>query len=164
MLEVITYRTSATGIWTYDFCLADSHQRIGSVSTIISPHEPTRIESEKVHWYSQFDLDTTIIPGVGRRINDNVTGQEVFRLIYWRPGLYQLRSGTDSVSVEIRNGQYLFGQQGLPVTALTEHFNDVAGMPRQNMDSEPYFKTTFYEDVSEAYGMMVLSFPALRFY
>ena len=164
MLEIITCRMSATGVWGYDFYVAENRNRIGTVSAIVSPKALVRIESAGVHWYSRFDIDTTIIPGIGRRVNDNASGEEVYRLIYWRPGLYQLRCTADSVGVEIRDGKYLFGREGMPVTALTEHFSSASWITRQDADYEPYFRTVFYEDVSETYAMMVLSFPALRFY
>ena len=165
-MEIITFRISATGVWGYDFYRADNRLQVGSVRGLVMPSAQARIESANIHLYSSFDLDTTIIPGTGRRVKDNATGEEVYRLIYWRPGLYQVRSRTDSVDVEIRNGQYLFGIPGNPVTALTERCGGaVPWAPEYRyMDAEPYFRTVFFEDVSEGYAMMALSFPALRFY
>ena len=37
-------------------------------------------------------------------------------------------------------------------------------VPGGGIDAEPYFRTTFFEEVSEGYVLMVLSFPALRIY
>lgn len=161
--ELITFRVSGTGIWSYEF-YDEARQKIGSVSSLVSPAVPVRIESQKIHWYSRFDIDTTIIPGIGRRVQDNQTGKEVFRLIYWRPGLYQVRTNSDSVQVEIKEGRYLFGQQGMPATALSERISDIGWQPASALEYEAYFKTTFYEEVNEAFALMVLSFPALRFY
>lgn len=161
--ELITFRVSGTGIWSYEF-YDEARQKIGSVSSLVSPAVPVRIESQKIHWYSRFDIDTTIIPGIGRRVQDNQTGNEVFRLIYWRPGLYQVRTNSASVQVEIKEGRYLFGQQGMPATALSERISDIGWQPSSSFEYETYFKTTFYEEVNEAFALMVLSFPALRFY
>jgi hypothetical protein len=74
--ELITFRVSGTGIWSYEF-YDEARQKIGSVSSLVSPAVPVRIESKKIHWYSRFDIDTTIIPGIGRRVQDNQTGNEV---------------------------------------------------------------------------------------
>lgn len=161
--EIITFRISGTGVWGYEFYDQD-RQKIGFVSSVVVPSAPVRIESHSLHWYSRFDMDTTIIPGIGRRVKDNETGNEVYRLIYWRPGFYQVRTQTESVQVEIKDGQYLFGQQGMPVTALTERITAVCWSPVSSLDCEAYFKTTFFENVNEAYALMALSFPALRFY
>ena len=53
----------------------------------------------------------------------------------------------------------------MPVTAMSRRIQEADWRPvYKDMEVVPYFRTTFYEDVSEAYRMMVLSFPALRFY
>jgi len=161
--ELITFRISGRGVWGYEF-YDEARQKIGSVSSSVSPSLPVRIESQNIHWYSRFEMDTTIIPGIGRRVHDNQTGNEVFRLIYWRPGLYQVRSNSQSVQVEVKEGRYLFGQQGMPATALSERIPDIGWQPASSFEYEAYFKTTFYEEVNEVFALMVLSFPALRFY
>ena len=163
MTEIITYRISSTGVWGYEF-YDSGRNRVGSVSAIVSASAPVRIESQHCSWYSRFDMDTTVIPGVGRRVMDNNTGQEIYRLIYWHRGFYQARSSTDSVGIEIRDNAFLFGNEGLPVIAMTERMDRASWIPRIDAEAEAYFKTTFYEDVTEAFALMALSFPAMRFY
>lgn len=162
MKEIITYRLSATGVWGYEFYSPD-RTLIGSVSSIVAPSAAVRIESGQVNWYSRFDIDTRIVPGTGRRVKDNRTGEEVYRIIYWQQGLYQVRTVDDrSIHVEIRKGAYLFGKPMMPVTAMTERSTEADWIPNRNLEVTPYFRTTVYEEVSEEYLMMVLSFPALR--
>ncbi len=48
--------------------------------------------------------------------------------------------------------------------ALSERISKTDWMPSSGYDVEPYFRTVLYEEVSPAFLMMVLSFPALRFY
>lgn len=164
MTEIITYRVSGTGAWGYEF-YDRSRNRIGSVSSVVSRSAPVRINGCGISWYSRFEMDTTIIPGIGRRVNDGNTGKEVYRLIYWKPGLYQVRAGEDSVQVEIRNGQYLFGKPGMPVAAMTVRIDrEDLGKPENIPEAEPYFRTTVFDNISDVYRMMVLSFPMLRFY
>ncbi len=164
MTEIITYRLSATGVWGYEFYR--ERLMIGSVSAVVSPSAPVQIESANCRWYSRFDMDTTVVPGIGRRIMDNRNGQELFRLVYWNRGLYQAKNQSrQSINIEIRNGSYLFGEEGMPVIAMTERMNSPElWVPRYDVDEEAYFKTVFFEEVSEAFALMVLSFPALRFY
>ena len=102
--------------------------------------------------------------GTSRQVKDNQTGLEVYRIIFWQPGKYEIRTAETSRYTEIRNGIYLFGKPLMPVTAMTERIGEAEWIPPKNAEVEPYFRTTFYEDVNEAYRMMVLSFPALRFY
>ena len=160
MTEVITYRLSATGIWQYDYW--KDGEKIGSAAFIVSPWEPARITGPEVDWYSRFDIDSELVPGVSRKVKDNRTGDEVYRIVYWRPGLYEVRTRERSIQVEIRDGNYLFGTPGMPVAALTER---TQGEPKQirGMDADRYFRTVFFDPATNGYMMMVLSFPALRF-
>ena len=104
MIEFITYRLSGTGVWGYEFFDTERNQ-IGFVRNALSRAEPVRIEGLGCSWYSRFGLDNTIVPGTGRRVKDNRTGQEVYRIIYWQPGLYQVRLEVrNSAQVAIRDG------------------------------------------------------------
>ena len=162
MREIITYRLSATGVWGYEFYHPD-RTMIGSVSSVVAPSAAVRIEGGPIQWYSRFDIDTRIVPGTGRKVKDNRTGDEVYRIIYWQQGLYQVRSADDrSVQVEIRKDAYLFGKPMMPVTAMTERITEADWIPANHLEVRPYFRTTVYEEISEEYLMMVLSFPALR--
>ena len=162
MKEIITYRLSATGVWGYEFYHPD-RTMIGSVYSVVSPSAAVRIESGPIQWYSRFDIDTRIIPGTGRKVKDNRTGDEVYRIIYWQPGLYQVRASDDrSIQVEIRKDAYLFGEPMMPVTAMTERVMEAEWIPNSRMEVRPYFRTTVYEAISPEYLLMALSFPALR--
>ena len=162
MREIITYRLSATGVWGYEFYHPD-RTLIGSVSSVVAPSAAVRIEGGPIQWYSRFDIDTRIVPGTGRKVKDNRTGDEVYRIIYWQQGLYQVRSADDrSIQVEVRKDAYLFGKPMMPVTAMTERITEADWVPANHMEVRPYFRTTVYEEISEEYLMMVLSFPALR--
>ena len=164
MTEIITYRLTGSGVWGYEFFDAARNQ-IGFVRNGLSSSEPALIEGEGISWYSLFGLDNTIIPGTGRRVKDNRNGREAYRIIFWRPGLYQVRSAAgESVQAEIRDGSYLFGPPESPAVALTRRISEAEWLPPSGYEVQPYFRTVFYENVSPAYMMMVLSFPALRFY
>ena len=161
MTEIVTYRLSATGIWQYEFCR--DGETIGSVVSIVSPREPVRIEGGKISWYSRFDLDMDIVPGISRKVKDNRTGEEVYRIVWWKPNLYEVRGREKSIQVEIHNGSYLFGDPLMPVTALTERTSGKSRLVR-GQEAEKCFRSVFFEPVSDGYLMMALSFPALRFY
>ena len=130
------------------------------------PSSPALIKGEGIDWYSTFSMDQTIVPGTGRWVKNNQNGLEVYRIIFWKQGMYQVRTADNcSVQVEIREGDYLFGKPEMPVTAMSRRIQEADWRPSyKDIGVVPYFRTTFYEDVSEAYRMMVLSFPALRFY
>ena len=160
MTEIITYRLSATGVWQYEFCREG--KTVGSVASVVSLREPARIEGTEISWYSRFDMDTEIVPGVSRKVKDNRTGEEVYRIVWWKPDLYEVRTKEKSLQVEIRNGSYLFGDPMMPVTALTERVHGEGRLVR-GLEAEQWFRTVFFDPVSEGYMMMALSFPALRF-
>ena len=163
MTEITTYRLSATGAWGYEF-YDPERNLIGSVHSVVTPSAPVRIESPGMSWYSQFNIDLPIVPGTGRRIKDSRTGNEVYRIIYWRPGVYELCTKEASTQAEIRNGAYFFGEPLMPVTAMTERISEAEWVPNRKLEVTPCFRTTVFDPVGEAYLMAVLSFPALRMY
>lgn len=164
MTEIITYRLTGRGVWGYEFFDPERSQ-IGFVRNGLSAAEPVFIEGSGINWYSIFGLDNTIVPGTGRRVKDNRDGREVYRIIYWRPGMYEIRTPLwEPVQVEVREGAYLFGPPESPAIALMQRISEADWIPSSGYDVEPYFRTIFYEDVNPAFQMMVLSFPALRFY
>mgnify|MGYP007012514272 CR=1 FL=1 len=163
MTEIITYRLTATGIWNYEF-YDTGRNLVGSVSGVVSTSAPALIAGRTIQWYSRFDIDNMIVPGTSRRVMDNQTGLEVYRLVFWQPGKYEVRTKEESLQAEVRNGMYLFGRPFMPVTAMTERISEAEWIPPKKITVEPCFRTTFYEDVNEAYMMMALSFPALRIY
>lgn len=160
MSEMITYRLSAPGIWLYEFCLGQ--EQFGRASFLTSPSEPARMAGPDLDWYSPFDIDAEIAPVTSRRILDSATGEEVYRIVFWQPGLYEVRAKEKSIQVTIRDGCYLFGAPGMPVTARTEKARGEPILIR-GQKAEPCFRTEFLVSASPRYMMMVLSFPALRF-
>ena len=161
MNQIVGFRRTATGVWRYEFFTAD--QLIGTVSSLVGPNAVVRIEAPAISWYSSFSMDTTIVPGISRRVKDNTDGEPVYRIIYCQPGFYRMMRGADSLLVERRNGAYLFGNQGMPVLAMTERIEEWQWLPGR--DYEPYFLTTVYEEnVGRELLMALLSFPMLRFY
>ena len=117
MKTIVSYRLSATGAWGYGFY--EGEHETGSVSGSTSPNAPVRIRGSETEWYSTFQIDTAVVPGVSRKVKDNRTGGEVYRIVYCEPGFYRLMGGTASLLAEKRKDAYLFGEQGMPAVALT---------------------------------------------
>ena len=164
MKEITTYRLSGTGVWVYEFYDA-ARNRIGSVGCDVAPLTTARISGPDIVWYSQFDMENTIVPGTERKMMDEHTGQAVGQVIYCRPGLYRIRhtDGT-SMQVEIREGRYLFGNPQDPVTAMTLRIETAEWKPSYALDVRPWFRTVVYADADPGKLMTLLSFPALRFF
>ena len=167
MLEIISCRLSATGTWGYSYYLGKN--KIGETACEIGRSSTVRITGDDIAWYSPFRIDTDIVPGVSRRVRDNRTEEELYRVIFWRPGLYEFYSRTDSgddwsMTAEEVNGKYMFCRGGpVPVSAVTERLTETEWIPTTGMQAEPAFKTTFFEqEDSPGFLMMVLSFPALK--
>ena len=164
MTQIITYRLSETGRWGYEFYDA-GRNRIGSVNAVISTSAPVLIEGMDLCWYSQFGIDTMIVPGTSRQVKDNQTGMEVYRIVFWQPGKYEVRTREASDYAEIRQGIYLFGKPLMPVTAMAERITEADWIPPLGRQTqvEPAFRTKFFEqEDSPGFLMMVLSFPALK--
>ena len=160
MNPIISFRLTNTGAWGYRFY--NGPQLLGTASCIISHSSLIRIEAPGISWYSSFNMDNTIVPGISRRVRDSITGEDIYRIIYCQPGFYRMIRDDANVLVERRNGAYLFGNQGMPVTAMTERIEE---WPWKPADAEPYFVTKVFEEgVSREFLMAILAFPALRFY
>ena len=167
MKEIVdSYRLSATGTWGYAF-----HHRgraVARATSTLGPVSTVQIQGPTLHWVSSFNIDTPIVPGMSRRVRDAASGEELYRIIYLQPGLYQFLAWIDhdygSIYAEEKNGVYLFGRQGLPVMAMTEHTGARAWLPG-TASAAPCFRTIFFDGIpSVQVALLVLSFPALRFY
>ena len=158
MDPIITYRQTDTGIWSYHFYAGQ--ESLGKASCSISLVSTVRVEMEPVAWYSTFHADTMIFPGVSRKVMDDQSSREVFRIVFCEPGYYRLMDREKSLLVECRENAYLFGNPGLPVLALMERITEWQWVPA----GEPFFRTTVYEEnVPEELLAAMLAFPALRF-
>ena len=144
MNPIISFRRADTGAWGYGF-YSDS-RLIGTVSCIISHSSLVRVEAPGISWYSSFNMDTTIVPGISRKVKEDRSGSHVYRIIYCHPGFYRMipreTAGDRGILVERRENAYLFGDQGKPVMAITERIEE---WPWKPADAEPYFVTKFYE-------------------
>ena len=165
MLEIISYRLSATGLWGYSYYRGREY--FGETACELGRSATVRITGEDITWYSPFRIATDIVPGVSRRIMDNMTEEELYRIIFWRPGLYEFTARTDtgdwSMTAEEVNGKYMFRRPGMPVAAVMERLQEADWIPPAGTRTEPAFRTSFYEqEDSPGFLMMVLSFPALK--
>ena len=158
METIITYRLTETRVWSYHFYAG--RQVIGKTSNVLSLSSMVRIESASFSWYSTFHMDTQVFPGVSRKVMDDRTGLEVYRVVFCEPGFYRLMGGIGNLLVECRENAYLFGNPGQPVLAMTERIREWPWAP----GGVPFFQTAVYEEhVPEEQLMAMLAFPAVRF-
>ena len=158
MDPVVTFRLTDTGIWNYRFYAGQ--ELLGSASCALSMLSTVRIEAGPLAWYSTFHMDTQVVPGTSRKVMDDRTGLEAFRIVFCEPGFYRFLGPEANLLVECRDGAYLFGNPGQPVTAMTERIREWPWVPA----GEPFFRTTVYEEAVPAELLTAaLAFPALRF-
>ena len=166
MTSIISYRYAATGIWGYAFYRG--MKQVGSVTSNAMPSSVVRIIGETGEWYSSFSIDTPMIPGVSRKVKDNRTGEELYRIVFWQPDLYEFSAKTPdglwSLVARQTNGACVFGGYGKPTVAVTERITHADEIPLLSggLRAEPCFRTTFQEEPTEGMLMLVLSFPALK--
>ena len=79
-MKIMGYRISATGVLWYEFY--ENHKLICTANSIIVPSPPVRISGYGYEWNSEFDQESTIIPGLTRYVLDHKTKEEVFRIIF----------------------------------------------------------------------------------
>ena len=155
MKEILTYRLSATGFWGYAF-YRDREEtggagcRIGTTSTV-------RISGEDVDWYSQFNIDTRLVPGVSRRVKDNGTGEELYRIIFWRPGMYEFSAKTGEGSWSML-AEEMGGEDSAMKLAVIYHYG--IGIDRDLVEARRWYeKAAKNGDSAAAYA---LSLPEFR--
>ena len=159
MEPIVSFRKAGTGAWTYQFY--EGRQLIGSASCVMKMNSTVRIDAPGISWHSSFNMEDTIVPGISRKVKENSNGDEVYRIVYCQRGFYRMIRGDANILVERRDGAYLFGTEGMPVTAVTERNDE---WPWRPPDNEPYFVTKFFgEKISREFRLAVLAFPALRF-
>lgn len=165
MTTIVSYRFSETGAWGYFYYAGRTP--VGGTDCQLSTKSTVTITGDGLLWYSSFGILTDLMPGISRRVNDNLSGKELYRIIFWRPGLYEISSRTErgdwALNVEERDGMYLFGAPGKPVAAITERTEEANWIPPSRMQLKPAFRTNFFEEEDNTvFRMMVLSFPALK--
>ncbi len=158
MEPVITYRLTGTGVWSYYFYTGQ--KPLGKVSCALSLLSTVLVETDSFSWHSTFHADTMVFPGVSRKVIDDQSDREIFRIVFCEPGFYRLMSAEGSLLIECRNNAFLFGNPGQPAIAMMERIQECSWIPK----GEPFFQTRIYEEnIHDKLLIAMLAFPAMRF-
>ena len=157
--RLIGYRIDITGWFGYKFYQNGSS--ICTVSSIVAPSVPVMIHSDGIAWESNF-VQSTIVPGLSRSINDARHGKQIARIVYERPGEYEIDA---SIKVRCTPGEYTFYKDSR-VIATIKKVDDKSMYPRLPdtiYDFEPYFEVTTNNEIPTQLLMVILAFPMLQF-
>ena len=103
IIRLIGYRFDATGVFGYSYYTTTD--KVCSVSTIVAPSAPVMIHGRSTTWRSDFDKNCTICPGLTRSITDELSGIQIFRIVYKDRGEYEIN---DSITAYCFAGNYTF--------------------------------------------------------
>ena len=158
-IRVIGYRYDATGVFGYEFY--EDMKQICTVSGLVVPSPTIMISGFGRNWKSEFDVDSTLFPGLTRTILDDATNKEVGALTYDGNKSYRL---CNSVKVSCTTECYSFYDNEGLVAQTTKFQDEEIWLPQAlGFDYEVYFNTVFNRDINDETKMLIVSFPVLRF-
>lgn len=161
-IRVTGYRYCATGIWGYDFYR--EQEKLCTVSGLVIPSPPVRICGFEREWYSEFDEESTIVPGLTRYVFDSKTSREVARIIYKNAGKYEVLISQNHINVYIVEDEYGFYRNGHIIASIKRiHENNNLIPPMSDFDIEPYFSIFLAKQIELEIIMVILAFPMLQF-
>lgn len=161
------YRGSVTGWFGYLACEAEQ-EVFQCGSSFSSPSPPVEITGSNFLLESNYDRDTTLIPGLTSRRIINRRKNPVADLRFEGDGLYTLICREGEYLIEDRNGKYLaFSRQNRCVFTMKRlSGGEVPAAVREAnrmLDLEPYFEIMAEPEVSLPLVAVLASVPLLRF-
>lgn len=160
--QVIGWRYSSTGVWSYEFYCGSN--KLCTVSSLVIPSPPVGISGCGMTWESPFDKDSTIFSGQKRYIYDKVTREKVAVLTYMEHGRYTING---SVSVHCDgDGHRFYSDDGMIARLVRYRGEDIQPPDKAKLyhyDYEPYYEGSYRRDMSDALKLLIFSFPLLRF-
>ena len=161
-IRFIGYRFDATGVFGYRYC-STTTDKFCTVSSIAAPSSPVMIHGNDVTWKSDFDSFKTIFPGDTRYVNDELTGTNLFRIVYKDIGKYEINN---SIVVYCDTGKYTFCCDNKVIATITR-LSGKSGHIKKPLDNyynyEPYFEVTADDKIDTELLMVILAFPMLQF-
>lgn len=162
------YRCTLTGFFGYTVLDGD-REAFQFACHLMSSCPPVQIEGREFRLTSEFDRETTMVPGqTCREIRDH-RGKTAGTLRYEDQGLYTLLSPEGDYLIEDRGGKFLVfssrNRNVLTVKRLTGETSVPASVREiyPYYDVEPYYEMTADPGLSPRVMAMLAAFPLLRF-
>ncbi|MBR3787220.1 MAG: hypothetical protein IKJ85_02405 [Firmicutes bacterium] len=137
-----------TGVAEVEIFLEDT--KICDITSMIIPSFPVNIAGFGYNLVSEFDIDSTLIPGLTRVVIDEDLGEVAFKIVYIKQGVFDINVEGRSIIVMIDENKYTFFSEGI-VLAIGNKVNDAE------------FDMNVENDLSQKMKLAILSFPMLRF-
>ena len=159
--RLISFRTCWTGITFYD--LYDGEELICRASRHVLPSAPVNMTDDTgVQWTSDFDMETTIMPGVAREVLDEETGELVARLVY-NGGSHFVLNGNIDIYCEDRFYVFFWESKEIAIIRPVEP-ESIRRPETLEEEAEPYYEVCVHEDLKPDILRIVHAFPLLRFF
>ena len=158
------YRYSVTGATGYDFYDPEDNHVCGS-SYLSLPFSSVNLGGWRLSWESQFDLQTTIVPGIARTVVESEKGKLVASIVYRDAGIYDILYRGETVRAQMVQNQYLFLRDNEPI-ALCRRFDRPPARREKfpGVPAELRFAVALPDGMSPAWKLLVLTFPNLQFF
>lgn len=146
-----------TGFTAYTFYRGDT--RIGTGSADVIPSWPVHIQWNGRNLYSEWDIDNTLFPGVGRQVVDRSTSALFAQVLYQGRGKHSLKLGEQTIQVLQKGDSSHFYLNNRILAVLARVANPV---PPPDCDEATLYCMTAAPGIPEALALLMLSFPLLR--
>ena len=166
--KVLTgFHGSSTGVFgTYYY--DDNHLEVFGVSSLVTPFSHARIKMGERTWYSDFDPETTLFPGIFRQILKFGTKEQEARIVHRGPGQSQIITQEDAFYVrEVPDGYEFYapavGSGRMTVIARITRIKTADWLPEKlGFEMDPSFRVELYQPAGVSFTMRVLSYPELN--
>lgn len=157
--RIIGYQYFATGVGGYEFYC--DKRNICTVSSIVVPSPPVQINGYGMTWKSDFDEESTLVPGLTRYVHDSASHALVAGVVYRDCGEYEIDK---SVTVHCGDGAYSFFRNHEKIAQINPYKGGIPWMPMPTQfDYKPYFEVNFDAGIDDEMKLLILSFPMLKF-
>lgn len=164
-MKINGYRYSATGVFGYEFY--QNKSKICTQSGTVMPSSLVRITGFGREWYSEFDMESTIVPGLARHIVYAGTNERVYKIVFRESGKFDIFIGNECIHVCIADDSYAFiynENQIATISSVGKTENLQECMPTSiQYEIDSYFDVECAQGIREDILLAILSFPILRF-
>lgn len=154
-------RYSMTGAFGYEFYCEG--KQIGSASSFPLPSPPVMLQCGQLELCSDFDLATTIVPGIARTIRTADGIRTVATLTYQGTNEYRLTTDGDDLRICAEPDGWLVYRKDARIAELRRTQGTGETVRTGAQEREKYFDLATEEALSPELAVLLLSFPMLQF-
>lgn len=134
----------------FGFEIYCDNNQVCYISSLVIPSFPVTIKGFGYNLVSEFDIDSTLIPGLTRFVVHEDSCDVAFKIVYIDQGVFDINIEGKSIVVMIDENKYTFFSEGIILAT-------------GNIDNDSGFNMIIGSDLHQKIKLAIISFPMLRF-